>query len=110
MKPSAKWYLMDRAFQPKALNYEVINKDKLLMGRRIVAPDIGRTGFPPYPEIPRIQFGSKVKPTARDLEWCGSYWLISNKLKSIFHNADPEAFAFMPCETVYSNGEPAPKY
>jgi hypothetical protein len=109
-KNRAAWFLMNRAFQPKGLGYKVVNEDKLLMGRRILAPDPGCTGFPNYPELPIIEFTAKLKPAARDLEWCGAYWLISDKLKNIFEEVDPEAFAFMECRTVYANSEPAPKY
>ncbi len=38
------------------------------------------------------------------------YWLISDKLKMVFEGVDPEAFAFMECETTYPDSEVAPRY
>lgn len=101
---------MGRAFHLKQLCFEIANKDLLLQGRRILSPEPGRQGFPDYPELPVIVFEERLKHTARELEWCGVYWLISDRLKVIFEQADPSAFAFYQCKTAYQDGTEAPVY
>ena len=110
MKRSGKWFLIDRDMNLRSLQYKVVNESKLLFGRRILSPDIGSRGFPPYPEKPRVQFDLRLSPKARDMEWCDAYWLISDRLKNVFANLDSEAFVFMECETAYPGGDVAPKY
>src|SRR4051812_5718392 len=96
-KPKArKFYIISWSYFHKLADFEIENLDLLLvpsrasyapgqLGYNSLYPPKGRQGFPVYPENPRIVIGKrKSGPPPSDIELCHSYWLISDRLKSLF--------------------------
>jgi hypothetical protein len=104
-----KFYIMSFNPAPKLANFEVENLVELRMGALALYPPAGRRGFPNYPAKPHVIFGKKkggLPPS--DLELFHSYWLVSNRLKSLFEELDPSAFAFQSCDVALRDGSPGP--
>ncbi|NTA59827.1 DUF1629 domain-containing protein [Agrobacterium tumefaciens] len=81
-----------------------VNEEKLLTPPRlIVRPEKG--GFPELTEKPHIAYDKKLGKPPRDLESSLSgYWFVSERLKDIFEDVDPEAFAFAECDYTLPDG------
>ncbi|WP_338821842.1 DUF1629 domain-containing protein [Bradyrhizobium septentrionale] len=107
-----KFYIMTCNFAGKPPDFEVENLAVLRGSAGALAPPKGKRGFPAYPEVPRIVIGKLGKKAAppTDIEIFHSYWLISDRLKILFEDLDPEAFAFQACEVRLANGSPGPSY
>ena len=112
-KPKArKFYILNYGFGEKPKDFEVENLAVLRGSAGSLAPPKGRRGFLVYPETPRVvigKLGKKASPPT-DLELFHSYWLISERLKVLFEELDPEAFAFLACDVRFSDGSPGPAY
>lgn len=79
------------------------------MGAHALFPPPGRRGFPVYAERPRIVIGKRRSgPPPSDIELYHSYWLISDRLKSMFETIDLPAFAFQACDVSLRDGSPGP--
>jgi Protein of unknown function (DUF1629) len=79
--------------------YKLENESFLLNGQRLLSPPTGQRGFPEYPEPPRFLFDKRLGGHfPRDLELCHSYWLISDRMKTVLQSVDREGFAFVQCE------------
>jgi hypothetical protein len=79
--------------------------------RAVLEPPKGRRGFPVYPERPRVVIGKRKQgPLPSDIELYHSYWLVSDRLKTLFERYDPAAFAFQPCDVRLRDGSPGPAY
>jgi hypothetical protein len=111
-RPQArKYYIMSESFAHKLADFEIENIDGLLGDALTLDPPTGRRGFPVYPERPRVVIGKrKSGPPPSDIEPYHSYWLISDRLKSVFESVDPSAFAFQACDVKLSDGSPGPVY
>jgi hypothetical protein len=111
-KPKArKFYTISYSLRHGLADFEVENLDILLMGARALCPPEGRRGFPAYPEKPRLVIGKRKRgPPPSDIELYHSYWLISDRLKSLFEAFDPAAFAFQACNVRLRDGSPGPAY
>jgi hypothetical protein len=104
-----KFYEMDQDLRVRGgPGYILENESVLLQGQRLLSPPPGQRGFPELPEPPRFLFDKKLGHFPRDLEWCHSYWLISDRMKAVLEIVDPEGFAFLRCEVRLSDGEPGP--
>jgi hypothetical protein len=92
-------------------DFEVENLDVLLPGGRALGPPEGKRGFPIYPEKPRVVIGKRKRgPPPSDIELYHFYWLISDRLKSVFESIDPPAFAFQACDVELRDGSKGPAY
>jgi hypothetical protein len=60
------------------------------------------------PEPPRFLFDKELGHFPRDLEQCSSFWLISDRMKTVLETVDPDGFAFLRCEVWLPDGEPGP--
>jgi hypothetical protein len=124
-KPKAsKFYIISYSFAHKLADFEIENLDVLLATSRALHPPSsgfsaagalypppGRRGFPAYTEKPRVVIGKrKSGPPPSDIELYHSYWLISDRLKSVFEAVDPPAFAFQACDVKLRDGSPGPVY
>jgi len=106
-----KFFLMDRDYAAtRAPGYRIENKTRLLRSGRILGPEPGRRGFPNYPEAPRVLIDTKFGRPLRDWEECSQYWLISDRMKAVLEEVDPQACAFVKCEMRLRNCEPGPGY
>ena len=101
-------------------DFDVENLDVLLTAYRALDPGSdrgigalypppGRRGFPAYAQTPRVVIGRRGKgPPPSDIELYHSYWLVSDRFKSLFESVDPDAFAFQACEVALHDGSPGP--
>jgi hypothetical protein len=117
-----KFYIISWSFRHGLADFEVENQKILVaasgalhppstLGAYALYPPPGRRGFPVYPEKPRVVIGKRKKgPPPSDIELYHSYWLISDRLKSLFESVDPQAFAFQPCDVKLRDGSPGPVY
>lgn len=104
-----KFYNMDQDLRVRGRpGYRLENEGLLLQGQLLLSPPIERRGFPDYPEPPRFMFDQKIGHFPRDLELCHSYWLISDRMKTVLETVDPEGFAFLRCEVRLADDEPGP--
>jgi len=109
--PARKFYIISYSLAHKLADFEIENEDTLLDGALALAPPKGRRGFPAYPEKPRVVIGKrKSGPPPSDIELYSAYWLISDRLKSVFESTDPRAFAFQACDVELRDGSPGPAY
>jgi hypothetical protein len=111
-KPKARrFYIISYSLAHKLADFEVENLDVLLMGDLSLDPPAGKRGFPTYPEKPRVAIGKrKSGPPPSDIELYHSYWLVSDRLKSVFESVDRSAFAFQACDVTLRDGSPGPIY
>lgn len=111
-KPKArKFYRISWSVFHGLADFEVENLEVLSPGGWPLCPPEGRQGFPAYPEKPRVVIGKRKKgPPPSDIELYHSYWLISDRLKSLFEAVDPSAFAFQACDVQLRDGSPGPTY
>jgi hypothetical protein len=84
-----------------ALGFEVVYGEDLDHNGR------GTRGFPAYREKPRVVIGKRRSGSPPgDMELCHSYWLISDRLKSLFETIDLPAFALRACDVKLRDGPP----
>ena len=111
-KPKVRrFYIIGCSSAERRANFEVENLDVLRAGALALYPPEGRRGFPAYPEKPRVVIGKRKNaypPT--DIERFHSYWLISDRLKTLFESIDPRAFAFQACDVKLPDGSAGPAY
>jgi uncharacterized protein DUF1629 len=106
-----KFYIISWSTAHKLADFEVENLDVLRAGALALYPPDGRRGFPAYPEKPQVVMGKrKSGPAPSDIELFHSYWLISDRLKSLFDSLDPSAFAFPACDVKLRDGSTGPIY
>lgn len=115
-----RFHTISWSFFHARADFEVENLDVLLAAYRALDPGSdrgigalypppGRRGFPVYAETPRVVIGGRGKgPPPSDIELYHSYWLVSDRLKSLFKSVDPEAFAFQACDVTVHDGSPGP--
>lgn len=76
--------------------------------RLILKPEDG--GFPVLNETPRLVHVPSKGSLPQDLEGGFSgYWLVSDRLRKVMEEVDPEAFAFVPVEYRLANDTPGPR-
>lgn len=122
-KPKArKFYIISYSLRHKLADFEVENQNVLVaasgalypplhLGAYALFPPPGKRGFPVYPERPHVVTGKRRSgPSPSDIELYHSYWLISDRLKSMFETIDPPAFAFQACDVHLRDGSPGPVY
>lgn len=111
-KPKArKFYILSYSFAHKRADFDVENLDVLRGDALALFPPKGRRGFPAYPEKPRVVIGKrKSGPPPSDIELFHSYWLVSDRLKSVFEAVDGQAFAFQECDVRRADGSAGPPY
>jgi hypothetical protein len=122
-KPKTRrFYIISYSLRHKLADFEVENLEVLLAASRALHPASSsrayalypppeRQGFPAYPEKPRVVIGKRRSgPPPSDIELYHSYWLISDRLKSLFEKIDPSAFAFQACDVKLRDGSPGPVY
>jgi Protein of unknown function (DUF1629) len=108
---ASTFYIISYSLAHKLADFEVENLEVLSPGGWALRPPEGRRGFPVYPEKPRVVIGKRRKgPPPSDIELYHSYWLISDRLKSVFEAADPPACAFQACDVTLRDGSPGPAY
>jgi hypothetical protein len=117
-----KFYIISYSLRHKRADFEVENQNVLVaasgalhphssLGTYALVPPPGRRGFPVYPERPRVVIGKRRSgPPPSDIELYHSYWLISDRLKSLLKAIDLPAFAFQACDVNLCDGSPGPVY
>ena len=98
-----------RSSAPKS-NLVLQNEDSLLTPPSlIIRPSEG--GIPPLAETPRLVHGPGKNRAPNDLKGGFSgYWLVSERLKSVFESVDPDAFEFAACDYVLPDGTKGPQF
>jgi Protein of unknown function (DUF1629) len=105
-----KFYEVDRRVASRASGFELLNGERLFKdGAIILAPPWGQwCGFRDYPERPVFLSDAKRGRVHWDFEvYCG-YWFISERMKSVLQDVDPEAFAYLQCDVRLPDGSNAP--
>jgi hypothetical protein len=109
-----RFHTISWSFFHALADFEVENLDVLLRSSPIsgaLYPPPGRRGFPEYSEKPQVVIGKRRKgPPPSDIELFHSYWLVSERLKSLFESVDPIAFAFEACNVTLRDGSQGPAY
>ncbi|MCP3476990.1 DUF1629 domain-containing protein [Bradyrhizobium sp. CCGUVB1N3] len=90
--------------------WEMENLPALLMGRRVLVPPPGQRGFPDFSEPPRLVFDKSLGRNPRDLEQFHDYWLVSDRMKGVLEQLDPEAFGFVKCVSQNRDRSVGPAY
>lgn len=72
----------------------------------VVLPPSGDPGQ--YPEVPRLVQTNARAALPRDLIGLGGLWVVSDLLKAVFEDTDPQGFAFAACDFVLADGTPGP--
>lgn len=106
-----KFFLLDSSFwgNGEVPGLEIANEEKLISpGMYVVAPPTGEPDQ--YPERPHLLHDPEKGGMPRDLEELAGIWIISEPLKQVFEQVDPEAFAFVECDFSLADGSPGPQY
>lgn len=83
--------------------------DLLYPPRRVLRPAKG--GFPQLKQAPRLVYDPAAGDPPQDLEGgMSGYWLVSDRLKSVLENVDPEGFDFVECVYTLQDGSTGPRY
>src|SRR5258708_26827701 len=94
----------------RAGGLRLLNEDEVFRdGPGILSPPEGRRGFRDYPVTPIFLADEKSGRIDRDFEIYSGYWLITEKMKAVFEQVDPEAFAFLKCDTKLRDGTDGPR-
>ena len=92
-----------------ATGMQLVNEKKLLQpGQNVFIQSIFNPGFPDLPETPKLRCTSAAIRGLHDKIDHSGYWLISERMKAVLTEIDPDAFAFAPCEIVDLRGAPGP--
>lgn len=86
------------------------NEQALLTPPRVILkPKAG--GFPKLRETPRLVYRPLEGELPEDLEGgMSGYWLVSERLRNVMEEVDPEAFAFADTDFHLADGSQGPKY
>ena len=108
---SGEYYILDASWCSNASEYTILNESKLIEGRPLRSSQIfaaipWHPGFWPMSEKPVLQIKEKPRKMPKDIDYCGGYWLISEKCKTFFEDIDPLAFEFVECDCLDVNGSP----
>ena len=108
---SGEYYILDASWCSNASEYTILNESKLIEGRSprsspIFAAIPWHPGFWPMSEKPVLQIKEKPRKMPKDIDYCGGYWLVSEKCKTFFEDIDPLAFEFVECDCLDVNGIP----
>jgi hypothetical protein len=104
-----KFYIVSLDYRTRsAPGWRMENLARLEGGRRGLSPPVGQRGFVQYPEPPRLLIDKSLGRAPRDFEIYHGYWLVSDRMKSVLEKIDPEAVAFVKCETHYGDGRAGP--
>jgi hypothetical protein len=66
-------------------------------------------GLQDFPETPMFLSDATLGPIHWDFEHHAGYWFISDIMKSVLQEVDPEAFSFVECDVRSSDGRQRPK-
>lgn len=106
-----KFYIVLSQARSRAAGLRLVNEDELLRdGSSTLSPPAGRRGFRDYPVTPLFLADEKLGRIDRDFERYSHYWLISDRMKSVLEQVDPEAFAFLKCDTRLPDGTDGPRH
>lgn len=82
---------------------EFVNERALLSPPRLILRPV-EGGFPPLPEPPRLVVTDPDRmPNDLDASFSG-YWLVSEALKVVLEDSDPDGFQFVRCEFMLADG------
>lgn len=86
------------------------NEEALLTPPRLILRPKTR-GFPPLSEVPRLVYQPREGAPPQDLEGgLSGYWLVSDRLKKVMTEVDPDAFAFSETDYRLPDGSRGPSY
>jgi len=106
-----KFYVVSLDYRTRsAPGWRMENLELLEGSRQGLSPPIGQRGFPPYPEPPRLLIDNSLGREPRDFEIYHDYWVVSDRMKSVLETIDPEAVAFVKCDTLHGDGSAGPAY
>ena len=84
-------------------------KELLTPPRLILRPEGG--GFPHLASVPRLVYSPKKGDPPEDLEGgMSGYWLVSERLKLVFEQVDPDGFQFVECDYRAPDGSALSPY
>ncbi|WP_115563168.1 imm11 family protein [Xanthomonas arboricola] len=105
-----KFFVLEPSFwgNGKVAGLEIANEKKLrLPGSFVVEPPNGDPDQ--YPEKPHLIHVPALGGMPRDFENLFGIWIVSDALKAVFENVDPEGFAFTACDFTLADGSPGPQ-
>ncbi len=86
---------------------EIANEDKLIdPGMNVISRPDGTPGQ--YPERPHLVHVPEKGAMPRDLEELAGIWIVSEPLKQLFEQMDPQAFALWPATSALPTAAPGP--
>lgn len=106
-----KFFLIDVSFlgNGRVPGIEITNEEKLIHpGMNVISHPNGMPDQ--YPERPHLLHVPDKGGMPRDLEELAGIWIVSEPLKQLFEQIDPEAFAFVECDLSLADGSPGPQY
>jgi hypothetical protein len=104
-----KFFIVQSATASRASGFRLLNKSDLFIGNPpTFFPPAGRRGFRDYPVRPAFVADPKLGRLHWDLEEYSGYWFVSERMKSVLQEIDPEAFVFLACDIQSPDGTPQP--
>ena len=105
-----KFFIIRPSATSRGSGFELLNGDTLFRNGppTFYWPPDGRRGFRDYPERPVFVADPKRGHLHWDFDEYSVYWFVSERMKSVLQAADPDAFAFLPCDVRSPGGAPQP--
>lgn len=105
-----RFYIMNHWWSTRRLGLKLLNEYALLEGRPLLKPANMEVGFPNFRENPAFLFDKRLGRAVHDVEQYESYWIVSEKAKTVLEHTDPSAFAFVKSEVQLRDGQKGPSY
>jgi len=92
-----------------ATGMDLVNENRLLRkGESHFIADLQNPGFWEMREVPKFRCTVPAIRGLHDKIDIRGFWMVSERMKAVLVDTDPDAFAFAPCEIVDSSGTPGP--
>src|SRR5262249_45643787 len=102
--PERAFYSVSTARGSRGAGFRLLNGSDLFRGGPpIFAPAPGRRGFR-NSETPVFLADPNLGRIERDLEIYAGYWFVSDRMKTIVEDVDPDGFAFWQCRVQLRSG------
>ncbi len=105
--------LYNNYMQTKVAGIKLLNGEDLFQGTtyKVLAPPSRKIrGFREYPVTPLFLISPKIGRRLNDIEFYGSYWIVSDRAMRIFMDLSKLDFAFMPINSKFDINSTLDKY
>ena len=102
---SRKFYIVDGQARSRAAGLKMVNQSEVFeFGTGLLSSVNGRRGFHDGQVTPVFLADERSGQIDRDFEIDAGYWVVTDRMKAVLEQVDPEAVTFLKCDTKLPNG------